>query len=96
MRALEEKDYKKVRDPSRTHGDFLTLGGRPGPASAPGFQAQPWARPELGNVDPGLKKTLFINIGVSLLLVGIIPFGGEHPHINKQGLINPGSTLEFL
>ena len=32
-------------------------------------------------------------MGVSPVLVGIfITFGGEHPHINKQWLITPGST----
>ena len=29
-------------------------------------------------------------MGASLVLVGSITFGGEHPHINKQGFLNPG------
>ena len=37
---------------------------------------------------PQINKPLFID-GVSPVLVGI---GGEHPHINKQWFINPGST----
>ena len=33
-------------------------------------------------------------MGVSPVLVGIYHFWrGKHPHINKQGSINPGSTL---
>ena len=47
------------------------------------------------NVDPGLISPLFYNMVVSLVLVGIITFGGEHPHINKQGFIHPGSTLSM-
>ena len=40
------------------------------------------------NVD----SSLYINMGVSLLLVGLITFGGEQNHIDKQGCIHPGST----
>ena len=45
------------------------------------------------NVDPGRTHPCFlIWVPVSLVLV-VITFGGEHPHIKKQGCINPGSTL---
>ena len=28
--------------------------------------------------------------------MGIITLGGEHPHINRQGFIDPGSRLKHL
>ena len=49
-----------------------------------------------GNVDPGLINPCFVIWGCPWFVLGIITFGGEHPHINKQGFINPGSTLVSL
>ena len=52
------------------------------PATLPVKAAATRANLELGpNVDPGLKKQLFINRGVSLVLVGIYHFcGGTSPY----------------
>ena len=44
------------------------------------------------NVDRGFLSPLFINMGVFLVLAEIHHFWMEHPHINKRGCINPGST----
>ena len=38
------------------------------------------------NVDP-------VCINPNVVFVGIHIFGGKHPHITKQRLINPGSTF---
>ena len=51
------------------------------------------AMPLWVNVDPGGINRPLVIMGVCLGLVGIIAVGGVHPQINKQGLINPGSTL---
>ena len=46
------------------------------------------------NVDPGfLFIPRFINMGASLVLVGIYHFWRWHPRIHKPGFIIPGSTL---
>ena len=47
----------------------------------------------LTNVDPGLINPCLLIWGCPRFWWGFITFGGEHPHINKQGLIHPGSTL---
>ena len=47
----------------------------------------------LDNVDPGLINPCLLIWGCPWFVVGIITVGGEHPHINKKGFINPGSTL---
>ena len=42
------------------------------------------------NVDPGGKNNnLFINFGVSPVLVGFMTFRGEHPHITRNMLAHP-------
>ena len=42
------------------------------------------------NVDRIQVEPLFINMGVFLVLMRIHHFGGEHPRINKQGLLIRG------
>ena len=47
-----------------------------------------------GPCNSRINKPLFINIGVSLVVVGIqTTFGGEHPCGQTGVLLNPGSTL---
>ena len=46
-----------------------------------------------GNEHPPMNEPLLINMGVSLVLVGIVRFWRGTPPINKLGLINRGSTL---
>ena len=45
-------------------------------------------------VDPEKSSNQFIHMGVSQKW-NQTTVGGEHPHIDKQGLINPGSTVLF-
>ena len=45
------------------------------------------------NVDPGLLNPGLLIWGCPRFWWGLITFGGEHPHSNIPGFINPGSTL---